>query len=192
MAFDDTITTYLKGKLPDIDNASLALVESRTTFKTFKKDEIIIDYGSYSETTFILKSGYVANFSRLEDGSDFIRTLFYPPNEFGSLYCFITKKKTKMVFKAITDCEVYELNSGDLIFNKNQTVTKLYVKILEQTFLNFDKRISELAGLDATQRYLQLRKDIPYIDNILPQYQIANYLNVTPVQLSRIRRKMLK
>ncbi|MBL4904660.1 MAG: hypothetical protein JKZ00_01235 [Flavobacteriaceae bacterium] len=53
-----------------------------------------------------------------------------------------------------------------------------------------EKRITELSTLDATARYLKLKNDIPDIDNLIQQYHIAAYLNITPVQLSRIRKEI--
>ncbi len=185
-----TIEKYLKKHFKNPSKESIDIVKSRCTMKKYKKGDIIIDYDSFSESTFILVTGFVANFTLLEDGSPFVRTIFKPLDEFGSLRCFISKKKSNMIFKAITDCEVYELKSTDLLFTENDIITKLYIKILEKTFLMFEKRISELAGYDSTKRYLSIRKDIPNIDNILPQHQIANYINVTAVQLSRIRKKL--
>ena len=55
-----------------------------------------------------------------------------------------------------------------------------------------EKRIFDLSSLDAKQRYLKLRKFIPEIDALIPQYHIASYLNITPVQLSRIRKDIYK
>ncbi len=52
------------------------------------------------------------------------------------------------------------------------------------------KRISELSSLNATERYVKLKKEIPDIDNLIQQYHIASYLNITPVQLSRIRKEL--
>lgn len=185
-----TIEKYLLKYFKNPTVKDIDLIKSRSTIKKYEKGETIINHGDFSESTFILATGYVANFTLLEDRSPFIRTIFKPLDEFGSLKCFITKQESNMVFKAITDCEVCELKLSDLLFTKNQVITKLYVKILEQTFLMFEKRISELAGYDATKRYKSIRKDIPNIDDILPQHQIANYLNVTAVQLSRIRKKL--
>jgi len=45
-------------------------------------------------------------------------------------------------------------------------------------------------SLNATQRYLNLRQCIPNIDDLIPQFQIASFLNITPVQLSRVRKKL--
>jgi hypothetical protein len=44
--------------------------------------------------------------------------------------------------------------------------------------------------LNATESYIKLRKQIPDIDSLIPQYQIASYLSISPVQLSRIRKKL--
>jgi len=69
-------------------------------------------------------------------------------------------------------------------------VANLYAKILERIFIQYENRNLELISMDATERYLKLREQIPNIDDLIPQFQIASYLSITPVQLSRIRKKM--
>ena len=44
--------------------------------------------------------------------------------------------------------------------------------------------------LNALERYLCLKKEIPNIENLIQLNQIANYLNITPVQFSRIRKNI--
>ncbi len=44
--------------------------------------------------------------------------------------------------------------------------------------------------LNATERYLCLKKEIPNIENLIQLNQIANCLNITPIQFSRIRKKI--
>ena len=190
MTIDDSILLYLNNRIKNTDKESVDLIKSIAKLKVYSRGEIILDYGEFNDSTFILKSGFTANFSQLEDGSNFIRTIFKPNDEFGSLRCSIKKEKSNVVFKALTDCEVLELESMELLNQRHPFITNLYISILENTFLKFEKRIAELAGLDASKRYIMLRQEISNIDNILPQYQIANYLNITPVQLSRIRKKI--
>jgi hypothetical protein len=67
----------------------------------------------------------------------------------------------------------------------------LYTKVLEDAYIKKEKRIFELSMLDATDRYLKIKKDLPNIEKQIPQYQIASFLNITPVQLSRIRKDLL-
>ena len=56
--------------------------------------------------------------------------------------------------------------------------------------MEYERRSLELMSLNATERYLNLRKRIPNIDELIPQFQIASFLNITPVQLSRVRKKL--
>lgn len=70
------------------------------------------------------------------------------------------------------------------------SISKLYIKALETVFMEYEKRQLEFISMDATQRYLALKSEIPDIEKLIPQYQIASYLSITPVQLSRIRKKI--
>jgi hypothetical protein len=55
-----------------------------------------------------------------------------------------------------------------------------------------ENRIHDLTSLDAKSLYLKLKTENPEIEKSIPLYHIASYLNVTPVQLSRIRRDLYK
>lgn len=44
---------------------------------------------------------------------------------------------------------------------------------------------------DATQRYRSFIKDYPGLLNRIPHYHVANYLGITPTQLSRIRKTII-
>ena len=54
-----------------------------------------------------------------------------------------------------------------------------------------EEKILDLSMLNATQRYEKLKEKHPGIDNLINQYHIASYLNITPVQLSRVRKNYL-
>ena len=76
------------------------------------------------------------------------------------------------------------------ISKANIDISNLYNRILESVYILYEAKQLETAALDATQRYLQLKRRIPNIENLIPQYQIASYLNISPVQLSRIRKSL--
>jgi CRP-like cAMP-binding protein len=61
---------------------------------------------------------------------------------------------------------------------------------VESIFLEKEKREREFLSESAETRYLNFRKNYPDIENRVPQYQIASYLGITPVALSRIRKTL--
>ena len=72
----------------------------------------------------------------------------------------------------------------------NVSLKNLHIKVLEKVYFYYEKRLVDLISLDATDRYLELKNQIPNIDEIISQYHIASYLGISPVQLSRIRKKL--
>jgi CRP/FNR family transcriptional regulator, anaerobic regulatory protein len=68
-----------------------------------------------------------------------------------------------------------------------QAVARL---MAEHHYLAKERREYEFLQTSAEDRYLAFRRERPDLLERLPQYQIASYLGVTPVALSRIRGRM--
>ncbi|MRR17727.1 MAG: Crp/Fnr family transcriptional regulator [Deltaproteobacteria bacterium] len=65
-------------------------------------------------------------------------------------------------------------------------------KYLEDLFIEKEKRERDLLSLDVTNRYLNFQKRYPDVEKRVSQYHIASYLGITPVALSRIRKRILE
>lgn len=162
--------------------------------KEFKKGEKIAELGEIPSKFFVLTSGVVRSYVTDEKGKEFIRSLYVPMRAVGAFSALIQQKPTEIVYECLTDCKVLmgDFNRFKKLASKNIELASLYNKVLERIFIRMEKRIFELSVLDAKQRYLKLKKHIPEIENLIPQYHIASYLNITPVQLSRIRKELYR
>ena len=63
-------------------------------------------------------------------------------------------------------------------------------KYAQMLFIEKEKRESEFLSDDAETRYRKFRERFPGMEERIRQYHIASYLGITPVALSRIRKKM--
>ena len=189
---DDIAEIYLRSHLSYISDKSIDEFKTLITYKKYSKGDIILEFGKLTSKFYILKSGLVGSFIKNDEGNEFIRTIYTVNEGTGSLSSLIKREPSNATYTCLTDCEVVEGDFYDFLklAKKNIDFSLLYNNVLEQVYLRSEKRIDELSLLNATQRYLALKEDIPTIDNLLPQYQIAYYLNITPVQLSRIRKKL--
>ena len=172
--------------------SSLNKFKELMRFKKLKKGNVLCAFNEIPTHFFILKSGIVRSYITDEKGKERTRTLFTPVSTTGSLRSLILNKPSTSIYECLTECEIYEGNFSHFIAltKKYHEFSHFYSKILEKIFLVVEKRITELSTLDATERYLKLKKDVPNIDNLIQQYHIASYLNITPVQLSRIRKEL--
>lgn len=162
------------------------------SLRHFKKNDIIAKSNEIPVDVFILKSGVIRSFYTDEKGKEYIRHIFTPFRATGALGALILEKPSRLSYDCLSDCEVYALNFKEFkkLTKKDKALSNLYATILEIVFLTLESKIFDLSVLNATERYLKLKKQIPEIENLIPQYHIASYLNITPVQLSRIRKEI--
>lgn len=181
-------------QLYPLSKESLKEYEALLELIKLKKKDKIANLGEIPTKFFILKSGVVRSYVTDEKGREFIRSLYIPSKAVGAFSALILNKPSDIIYDCLTDCELYvgDFKKFKNIASKNIEFANLYNTVLERIFIRMEKRILELSILDAKQRYLKLKKHIPEIENLIPQYHIASYLNITPVQLSRIRKDLYK
>lgn len=182
---------YLK-KFENISEETFLEITKITEFKRLKAGTQIVKEGEVPSKIYMLVSGFIRCYITTESGKEYNKSFYLPVSFVGSLTALLTNKPSKLVFEAMSDCKIYELDYKKFmaICKNNIGLNTLHSKVLEYVYVKYEKRLIELMSLNAKDRYLVLRKQIPNVDNIIPQYQIASYLGITAVQLSRIRKKI--
>lgn len=160
--------------------------------KTVKAGTQIVKIGELPFKVYMLISGIIRCFLITESGKEFNKSFYLPFSFIAPMTALIEKKPSLLIFETLNDCELYEVDFYKLmdLCKKNESLNLLYARILESVYARYEKRLVDLISLDAKDRYLELKKQIPNVGEIIPQYHIASYLGITPVQLSRIRKKI--
>ncbi|TCI84434.1 Crp/Fnr family transcriptional regulator [Tenacibaculum sp. M341] len=191
----ELVRSFSRFYMSDISDEGINAFADILEIKYFKKGDVLIKRADDLTKFYILKSGIVASFSEdIETKKEYIRTIHVENYAFTNLfYLDKDKEATYDYFKCLTDdCLLLEGSFQDFLTltQENHEISLLYNYIQQKLLLQLLIRLDRLSLLDATNRYRLLKQRIPNIDNLIPQYQIASYLNITPVQLSRIRKKM--
>lgn len=161
-------------------------------FRRLEANTTIAKVGEKTSKIYMLVSGLMRVYLSTEGGKEFNKNFFMPMSFVGSFTALIKNEPSKLTYETLTDCKVYEIDFKEFmnLCKSDIVASNLYNKIVEHIFMKYEERQLELISLDATQRYLCLKERIPDIDLLIPQYHIASYLSVTPVQLSRIRKNL--
>ncbi|PID67921.1 MAG: hypothetical protein CR968_04105 [Flavobacteriia bacterium] len=162
--------------------------------KTFKKGDVLCREGEVPEVCYFLNDGIVRGYLKHQDHKEYNRVFFTKHEMMASFSALIQKIPSAITLECLTDCEVLVIDYEQIIRLEEQytVLYKIHIKVLEEFFIKRETEIIQLATMDATRRYLSLRQRIPQLDNKIPQFHIASYLGITPVQLSRIRKKLLQ
>ena len=177
----------------DIDEESANEFIALATLKKFSKNEVLIKAGELNTNFFILKSGLVKSFYLDQAGKTHTRSFISKMRTAGDITALLTGQPGRMNFDCLMDTEVYIINFKEFenIAQRNHGFSRFYNIMLSKIVLIFASKLHDLSVLNGTERYLKLKQEIPEIENLVAQYQIAAYLNITAVQLSRIRKDLL-
>lgn len=158
----------------------------------YTPQEYLVKINEYTSDFYIIKEGIVRSFLLTDKGKDTTTSLFLPGEISGAILSMVRNDPSDINYQALTNVKVYRANFHELkkCTLSSHKLATFYVKLLEKIYIMLEKIIFNISTLDATERYLQLREAIPNIDNIIAQKYIASYLNITPVQLSRIRKSL--
>ncbi|WP_292944979.1 Crp/Fnr family transcriptional regulator [Olleya sp. UBA1516] len=185
------IKSYITSFYP-ISEASFNLVYEIAHIKQVKSGTVLVNIGDVPNKIYMINKGVMRSYVRLENGKEVTKSIFVPRIILASFRALINQTPSECIYESLTDCEIYEVDyfKYKALCETNAEVLGFHAKFLEQLLCQHDAKHIELLTMNAKQRYLKLRKVIPNIDNLIPQYQIAKFLSITPVQLSRIRAKL--
>lgn len=97
-----------------------------------------------------------------------------------------------LTLEALTDATTYEMNYSQIngSFDQYPALERWARKLAEFLFVSKEIREFQYFTMDASQRYGIFLQQFPELEGLVAQYIIAQYLGITPTQLSRIRKKM--
>ena len=177
----------------DFNDRELKVMMPYFEFRKFKKKSILLNIGKVSDEVFYLIKGCIRLYCE-KDGEE-LSTYFFTENMFaGSYDSFLSRKPSKVAIETLEECEVLVLShkSQEKLYKVFPKMNEFIRKAIEQRFvLLHDLFISYLLN-SPEERYLMLLKDRPELLQRIPQHQIASFLGVTRVSLSRIRNRVSK
>jgi CRP-like cAMP-binding protein len=159
-----------------------------------KPGDIFLEEGSQKNNLYFIIKGLIRSYYINEKGEEITNRLRYENQIIASYEILFFNQKSRFNFQALEPTELLVINFNELrnIIEQN---TKLdtgrryfMMNILSETLTTVDDFIL----LSPEQRYLKFIKDHPVLLNRAPIKYIANVLGITPVSLSRIRKRITK
>ncbi|UTW61428.1 Crp/Fnr family transcriptional regulator [bacterium SCSIO 12741] len=158
-----------------------------------KKNEYLVREGSRVHKAYFQLEGVIRVFYNKE-GNEYNKTFFIPGTFPTPLTALLSESASAISFQALTDAKVLAFSYPGFkeLFVKHRCLETLLLRILEQVWIKKERHDIRMVTNDATTNYLHFREDFPNLENQIPQYHIASYLGITPIQLSRIRAQLVK
>jgi CRP-like cAMP-binding protein len=193
----DEQTSRLKTILQNfgvISEYSQNLFSADCTFKEYQKGKILFTEDKKNTTEYLVLNGVLHRFN-VDDNGENVTTGFYLKNTIITPH-FARTVKNKSIFslQTLTELQIVEIPviRLDNLRHTNQEFRTFGQRILEfELSKNLFNEVT-FRCFNAKDRLIQLRKDFPNLENLIPHNIIASYLGITNVSFSRLRSEFAK
>jgi CRP-like cAMP-binding protein len=179
----------------DFNEAEWILFTQHLTLSNLKKKHYFATHDKVCDKVGFIVKGAV-RYYHIKDGED-ITGYFSFEEEFVSSYkSYLTGQPGFVHIQALEDTKLITFTHKDMDDMLNNPMLAYKMErfgrlIAEHYLICYEDRVTAFVTQTPEERYLQLLSTGREILQRMPQHYIANYLGITPVSLSRIRKRIL-
>ena len=174
--------------------ASKKMFEEKSVIKELPKNKNIFVEQKKNEYEYFLISGVTHRYN-ISDKGEIVTTGFYMGKSIITPH-FARTNKGKSIFslQSLTDIIVAEIPVIELnnLRNSNREFQEFGQKTIEVELTKTFYTEVVFRTYSAKERLLELRKQYPNLENLIPHNIIASYLGITNVSFSRLRGELTK
>lgn len=176
----------------DITFSDLLSLFQAARIQSFSPKEYLIKEGQIKKDIFFIQQGLVRSFKVNEKGDEITTLLRWENQVVASPDIILFDQPSQAYFEALESTEVFCLNYEVLesILSQNPKLEANRKFVLQEMLKQALQRIDSFVMLSPEERYLAFVRSNPEIVNRVPDKYIANVLGITPVSLSRIRKRI--
>ena len=180
---DNSISSEIENKLNGI-----------ITEKLLVKGELVLTDNSIKKEHIFVARGCLRSFYKTEDGKEYTLQFAIKNWWISDYITLYTDDKSIVSIESLTHSKILVLdkNQVDTLYNEYPPFEAFQRKNFEKRTATLQKRILSLLTLSAADKYNKFIQDYADFEKIIPNYQIASYLGITPQSLSRIRKESIK
>ncbi len=160
--------------------------------QSFAPGAYLIKEGTLKRDVFFIRKGLVRTFIVNQKGDEITTSLRWENNFVMSPRSILFNEPSKFYLEAIEPTEVFSMDADVLqsIISKDHKLEANRKYFLRKELNRAFEQIDAFILLSPEERYVKFIQTNPDIVNRVPNKYIANVLGITPVSLSRIRKRL--
>ena len=168
------------------------LLEATLRPCVFAKNEALIETGAHEAIIHFLRLGLVRYFYLTEDGTEHNHTFAGEESLVGCFPVLAGAESCPFTVEALEPTHTLRIGPEVVraFASRHPCWNQLWIRLVEHAALRKAAREQSFLLDSVEQRYRRFLTDHADLAHRIPQYHIASWLGITPVALSRIRKRI--
>lgn len=158
------------------------------------KGEHLFMQGDADESLYFIQSGLLKAYYTSIDGRESVKSFLLPNDIIGSLSASYSNKRCSFSLVCLEPCHLIQISFEVLQQHSrdNLVIANAMIDVLLKFAIKKEEREFEFLCLSAEERFRKLIETTPMLLEKVTQNDLARYLGITPVGLSRIKKRVLQ
>ncbi|MDH5180134.1 MAG: Crp/Fnr family transcriptional regulator [Gammaproteobacteria bacterium] len=184
--------TDLLRSLVDIPDEEMVWLRQAVKPCSFPAGDTLFRTGVQDGSVHFICSGLVRYFYQTEEGLERNHTFAGEKTLVACLGSYITDSPCRFSVETLEPTRTLQISAAAVMHMEQRHTCwiRLKLRLMEHVALRKEQREADFLLTSAAGRYRLFLEMYPQLVQRIPQYHIASFLGITPVALSRIRRRL--
>ncbi len=187
-------TRPLLNKVATVSEGSLDLISDLILVEDYEKGDVFIDRGKKNNKEYFVYEGVCRSFLLSPEGEEVTISYFLEGNVLSPNKTRTANQISHLNFQALTKLTLASLNADkfEQLMINHIDIREFGNMVLQYELLAKVEKEIALASLNAKERLILFREKYHLLENLISHVDIASYLGITNISLSRLRRELLE
>ncbi|AHM58791.1 putative Crp/Fnr family transcriptional regulator [Flammeovirgaceae bacterium 311] len=174
-----------------ITEAEAELIAVGFKTKYLKKKEFLLQKGEVSNHMRFISEGCLRAFHLSDDTGEYIIQFGIEGWWINDLSSFLAQTPATQFIQALEPSKLYQIHRDTLhdLFDQIPMLERFFRLKMQKAYVALQDRTYKRMSQTAEERYHDFRQQYRELEQRVPQYMVASYLDITPEHLSALRKK---
>lgn len=185
-------TRPLVNKVSPVSEGSLDLMSDLILVEVYEKGDVFIDRGKKNNKEYFVYEGVCRSFLLSPEGEEVTISYFLEGSILSPNKTRTANQISHLNFQALTRLTVASLKADkfEQLMINHIDIREFGNMVLQNELLAKVEKEIGLASLNAKERLILFREKYHILENLISHADIASYLGITNISLSRLRREL--
>jgi len=187
-------TRPLVNKVSPVSEESLDLMSDLIVVEVYEKGDVFIGRGKKNNKEYFVYEGVCRSFLLSPEGEEVTISYFLEGGVLSPNKTRTANQLSHLNFQALTKLTVASLNADkfEQLMINHIDIREFGNMVLQSELLAKVEKEIALASLNAKERLILFREKYHFLENLISHVDIASYLGITNISLSRLRKGLME